>query len=149
MRAQGKAPPFYVLGAQRLGSAELRNAVIADETLRTRIVGINYGGAADSTLYRDYRERAKAFVRGEVELRFIENIYDSVYFLLYAAVAGGSGGTHLQEGMRRLVANTPRRDVGPGDAISSVLSRLANPEARLSLYGAGGEPDFHLPTGAV
>jgi hypothetical protein len=148
MRAKGKAPPFYVLPADRLGSAELVNAVRADSTLRTRIVGINYGSATDSTLYRDYLERVDAFVPAEVDLRFIENVYDSVYFLLYAAVAGGSGGTQLQEGMRRLVAGTPRRDVGPGDAIQSVLDRLANPDARLSLYGASGEPDFHLPTGA-
>jgi hypothetical protein len=147
MRAQGKAPPFYVLGAQRLGSAELRNAVRSDETLRTRIVGINYGGAFDSTLYRDYLERAEAFVP-EVDITLIENVYDSVYFLLYAAVAGGSGGTQLHEGMRRLVANTPRRNVGPGDAITSVLDRLANPDARLSLYGASGAPDFHMLTGA-
>jgi hypothetical protein len=145
MRAKGAAPPFYVLSSTRWGSYELANAIRADPSLGARIVGVTYPAAEDPTLYNAYLERSYYF--SPVDLRWTENFYDAVYFLIYAAVAGGSGGTNLSEGMKRLVANTPRRDIGPGEAMRSVLDRLAIPDARLSLYGTMGKPDFHLPTG--
>jgi hypothetical protein len=52
----------------------------------------------------------------------------------------------MSQGMRRLITG-PRRDIGP-NGIDSVIERLSDPDAILSLYGTLGEPEYHLPTGA-
>jgi hypothetical protein len=145
-RSRGASPPFYVLPPSRARTSDLRERVVADESLRTRVVGLNYAAAEDTTLYDALVERLQTVSPDGFDASGIENTYDAIYFLLYAAIAGGAGGTKMAAGMQRLLAG-PRRDIGP-EKIASVVERLtANPDNILSFYGTLGKPDFHRPSG--
>jgi hypothetical protein len=140
MLARGASPPFYILPPSRVGSLLLQNQVQADPSLRTRIVGVNHAGPVDTALYDAYLARFTA-ASTDVDGRGSANVYDAVYFLVYAAVAGGTGGANMSAGMQRLLSPTgPQGNIGP-TTIGSVLELLGSVE-RMSLYGALGPPYF-------
>jgi hypothetical protein len=146
-RARSASPPFYVLPPARSRWPILLEQIENDESLRTRILGLNYASATDLTLYNEYMRRLRAVGPSGVDLESMENVYDAVYFAIYAAVAGTPGGTGQAKGFLRLLTG-PRRDIGP-NTIQSVVDRLRlSSEATLSLHGPGGTPDFHRPTGS-
>jgi len=140
----GGTPPFYILPPSQAGSSVLRERIAEDGTLHTRIVGVNHAGPdeAHRPLYDAYLERFAALSPAGVDGSTSASAYEAVYFLTYAAVAGGTGGANMNRGMTRLLGllTNSRRDIGPA-AIDSVLDLLGS-EPSLSLHGALGPPTF-------
>jgi hypothetical protein len=135
------------LPPSRAFTPELFNQVLADSSLRTRVVGLNYAAAIDTALYDAYLRRLAVILPPNFDASSTENYYDAVYFLVYAAVGGGSGGTNMSAGMARLLAG-PRYDIGP-DGIDAIVDRLLlRSDTSLSFYGTLGPPDFDKPTGS-
>jgi len=113
-------------------------------SLQTRLVGVSHEGPDEEhkALYDAYVERLAAISPTEFDLSGGANVYDAVYFLAYAAVAGGTGGANMNTGMNRLLGLTDdsRHDIGP-ESIDSVVDRLRSGQG-LSLVGALGPPSF-------
>jgi hypothetical protein len=143
-------PPFYILPPSQAHSPVLLEEVADDPSLRTRVIGVNHAGpdADHKPIYDAYLERFAAISPANVDGAASVNVYEAVYFLTYAAVAGGTGGTNMNRGMTRLLGllTNSRRDIGPA-AIDSVVELLGS-EPSLSLHGALGPPGFHSYSGA-
>jgi hypothetical protein len=141
--------PFYILPPSQAHSAILRERVASSSNLQTRIVGVSHAGPDDEhkSLYDAYLERLATISPAGVDGPGSANVYEAVYFLVYATVAGGTGGANMNMGMRRLVdlVADSRRDIGP-TTIDSVLDVLRSEES-LSLHGALGQPNFYPSSG--
>lgn len=142
-------PPFYLLSPLHYRSGAL-DLVLADlPAVRSRLVGVNVSAAQDPTLYQEYRARwdlAYFDERGNGE--GTENFYDAPYYLIYSAMAAGSGlqsGTDLAAGMLRLLSG-PEYDIGPLDLIE-VETALSAARSTITLNATMGPPDFDRPTG--
>ena len=124
---------------------------MADSSLRTRVVGVNVAAAEDPTMYNGYLTRARLLAPSIVNVEALENFYDSVYFLLYAATAAGTsgelGGRKLRDGMFRLLEGEPHK-IGPAEipTILDILTR--DPQSSISFQATMGAPLFDLDTGA-
>ena len=136
--------PFYILPPSQVGSPVLRERVASSPHLQTRVLGVGHAGPDEEhePLYDAYLERLAAIAPPEVDGSTSANVYEAVYFLAYAAVAGGTGGSNMNTGMTRLIdlVTDARRDIGP-TTIDSVLDLLRSSES-LSLHGALGPPSF-------
>jgi hypothetical protein len=116
---------------------------------RTRVVGINYAGAADQTNYDAYQARFDAAYTGYPRSIGYENYYDAAYYLIYSAAAASGTplrGDDLKIGMRRLL-NGRAFNVGPGD-LADAYRELGIAGNTITLNGAMGPPDFDARTGA-
>jgi hypothetical protein len=122
-----------------------------DVSLRTRMLGINWAGAPDQTLYNAYQGRFDAAYTSLAGTLGYENYYDAAYYLLYAAVAAGPRfpliGANLAFAMPRLLAGRLEYDVGPND-LPSAYQELQIPNTSITLNGTMGPPDFDPETGA-
>ena len=152
MRARGAPPPFYVLSFAASHSTPLESTVRADSDLRRRIVGANFAGATDSSVYDEYLARLRLLAPQVPNLEGTENYYDAAYFLLVSAAAASHDlpldGRKIADGMKRLTQGA-RYDIGPGAGIDHIFDRLtSDPEATLSLHGTLGAPEFDTRTGA-
>jgi hypothetical protein len=143
-RQNGTPPPFYVLPPSQAHSPDLRERVAADDTLRTRVLGVNHAGPdeAHEPLRNAYLERFAQLAPTGIDGSTSVNVYEAVYFLTYAAVAGGTGVANMNRGMTRLLGllTDARRDIGP-TTIGSVVELLGS-DPSLSLHGALGPPSF-------
>jgi hypothetical protein len=146
--------PFYVLPPSQAFSPALRGLVDSDPSLQSRVVGLNYGGPdpGDTALYDAYLERYDAIAPEDHNGALAAHVYDALYYLVYAAVGGGTSGTALTDGMnRRLIAPNGdlgyrlRADIGP-EAIASVIELLGADE-NVNLFGTLGRPSFDPLTG--
>ena len=148
--ADGQPPPFYVLSPFQNDPRTLRLLVSDHRSLRTRLVGVNAAGAADSTLYDLYLDRFRAEYPAASDYEGTENHYDAAYWLLYGAVASGAepplDGASLAYGITRLLSG-PRFDVGPMQigAASRYLRQEAG--ASIALHGTLGPPEFDAVEG--
>lgn len=144
-----EARPFYVLSpyhATRAGEL-----VEASPGLRTRISGVNIAAAADTRLYDEFLGVIKAaYPDDAMNFDSSENLYDSIYYLLYAVAATRNAprltGREIANGMLQLLDGPPAK-VGARE-IPAVKAMLAVAEGRVSLEGTLGPPDFDESTGA-
>ncbi|HEX6764420.1 MAG TPA: hypothetical protein VF103_03060, partial [Polyangiaceae bacterium] len=149
VRARNGLLPFYLLPPSQTDAPLLLARVAADPTLRTRILGIHEAGPDEQhrTLYDAYLERFAAIAPDGLDAKSGLSTYEGAYFLLYATVAGGTGGTNMNRGMTRLLGllTSERRDIGP-TTIDSVIDLLGTAPS-LSLHGALGPPAFYPYSG--
>jgi hypothetical protein len=149
-RERGSRQPFYVVPPFVATSSEFL-AAMTDSSLRTRVVGVNVAAAEDSTMYNGYLTRARLLAPEVVNVEAMENFYDSVYFLLYAAAAAGTTGeltgSKLRDGMLRLLAGESRK-IGPAEipTILDILTR--DSQSSISFQATMGDPLFDLDTEA-
>jgi hypothetical protein len=143
--------PFYVLPPSQAG---LPGIVASDASLQTRIAGLNYAGPdpGDTALYDAYLARFAAIAPNGYHGALVANVYDALYYLVYAAVGGGASGSAMTDGInRRLIAPNGdlgyrlRADIGP-DTIGSVIDLLRADE-NVNLFGTLGPPSFDPSSG--
>jgi hypothetical protein len=152
VRERGSRLPFYVVPPVRVGNPHFL-AAMTDSSLRTRVVGVNVAAAEDPTMYNGYLTRARLLAPDIVNVEALENFYDPVYFLLYAAAAAGTsgdlGGRKLRDGMLRLLdLDGEPRMIGPAE-IPNILDILTrDSQSKISFQATMGEPLFDLDTGA-
>lgn len=147
--SSGQARPFYVLSPFQVDSVELLDLVAnAIPDARTRTAGVSLASAHDSPVYQDFQRNVNAEYQ-DPALENMENLYDAMYFLLYAAAASDAerpSGAALAHGMRRLVSGEPFA-MGQ-EHIPAVLAKLnESPSTSIALEGTLGPPDFDVETG--
>jgi len=148
----GKRPPFHVFfGDVSLSPfEEIQQAIDADPTLRTRLVGARMQPFDDAGVRASYLTRIGAVTPPEIDLGDSGALYDLSYLMFYAAAArsdaGRLGGRQLGDGMRRLLEGD-RYEVGPNDMPYLFEHFKRSPDASLRLVGTLGEPDFNPETG--
>lgn len=145
--------PFYLLSAFHFNNPALPALLDTNPTVRTRFAGVNVASAADQTVYNTYEIAfAQAYPEtqtGTQQWRGYENFYDAAYYLIYSAAAAGNvqslTGDDLARGMGRLLSGQ-RWNVGQKD-MPSALQGLQIAQAKISLYGTLGAPNFDPGTG--
>lgn len=147
--------PFYVMSPHNVGSAAFKGVFTQGGVpagLQSRVVGVNVAVADDISLYRAYYDALRGSVPTAEE--GYDNFYDAVYWMLYAAHAGGVTDTNitgqdLVVGMERLVDATAAYQMTIGTSgLANHLSYLSsNPDSRASFIDTLGAPNF-LPSGA-
>lgn len=144
-------PPFYLFSPYLFGISAVSETVDA-YGLSEHVLGVNFAAAEDSTLYDAYLSRLKrANSDVDFDLEGSENYYDATYFMLYAIAAASTApltGASIAQGMQRLIDGPVSYNVGPEDIGKLVAYLRKDPEAKVSLQGTMGPPDFDLETGA-
>jgi hypothetical protein len=148
--ANGQPPPFYVLSPYQNEPRTIALLLSADRSLRTRLVGLNAAGATDPTVFNLYRDRFRAEYPQATNYEGTERYYDSAYWLLYAAVAGGAeppiDGLDLAFGMTRFLAGS-RFDVGPSQIADASRYLRREADGSIALHGTLGPPEFDVTHG--
>lgn len=117
-----------------------------------RTFGVNFAGAADTTLYDRYLSKLKS-TYGSTGLVFdgSENFYDAAYFLMYAIAGAGSPprltGREVALGMTRLVTGKTEYAVGTRDVSHVIGTLLGSADSAIALQGTMGPPTFNTSTG--
>jgi hypothetical protein len=141
--------PFYIASPFQVDDGYLLELVSGFPDLRTRLAGVSLASALDSPVYQTFRRNVIAAYPNENYLPNMENFYDAVYFLLYAAAASNAehpSGADLARGMLRLTSGEPLQ-MGE-EHIPAVLAKLNDsPSTSIALEGALGPPDFDVSTG--
>lgn len=145
----GRCPPFYLTGPAQFEDSTLSGL----STVRSRLLGINFAGAEDPTLYNNYLDKLIAENQGlDFSLAGSENFYDTAYFLMYSIAASGSPsqltGREVAEGMTRLITGKTVYSVGTMDMVEALGVLTGSTSSKISLLGTMGPPDFTLSTGA-
>jgi hypothetical protein len=148
-RSRGPKLPFYVVPPSQAFNSYLLGAMYDDPSLRTRVAGVNLASAEETAMYDGYVTRINQIA--PFNMVGYENLYDSVYFLLYAAAAAGTSrelnGRALRDGMRRLL-DGEEHEIGPNqiDTILGILTE--DTESSIRFLATMGAPDFNRNTGA-
>jgi hypothetical protein len=147
-----EARPFYVLSPYHAAySGSVLSIVQSFPDIRTRLAGINVAAAANTELYEEYLCVIKAaYPDDAMWFDTTENLYDSIYYLLYAVTATRNvprlTGKEIANGMLQLLDGAAAK-VGARQ-IPAVKAMLAVAGSRVSLEGTLGPPDFDASTGA-
>lgn len=147
--APSKGPkPFYLVSPMLSGQDTVANL----EAAQSRLFGVNFAGAEDTTLYDELQDSLVLEYGNVANIDGKENFYDAVYYLMYAIAAAGDqgelGGREVKAGLARVInLNAQTFPVGP-DAIPQALAYLTSPNAEIALEGTLGPPDFNTLTGA-
>jgi hypothetical protein len=141
----GVAKPFYLLSPFNYNDAALQDLIANERELASRMLGVNWAAAPDSTAYDAYVGRWQfAYPENRDDLGY-ENFYDAAYYLIYAAAAAGQNlqsGANIAQGMSRLLTG-PAYSVGP-DRMGQAMGILSVPSASIELDGTLGPPNFNL-----
>jgi hypothetical protein len=147
--------PFYLVGALGYADSAMAPMIGADESMTAgqrplyrRIIGINWPGALDTTVYDAYQvrylERYGAMEHGW------ENFYDATYYTLYALAAARAtlNGEKVAAGILRVTdhgTDVPEVTVGPSNAMVTYVNRLSSDTTlNIELIGAMGPPNWDL-----
>lgn len=145
--------PTYLLSPWNYADGRLLELAqrFAPVDLRRRMLGVNFAGAPDKSLYDAYQARFDAAYPSFAGTPGLENYYDAAYYLIYAGIAAGPVspliGADFALGMPRLLAGRPAFDVGPED-LAAAYRALEDPASAIALNGTLGPPDFDARTGA-
>lgn len=141
--------PFYVVSPMVSGLAALTTL----DAAKGRLMGVNFAGAEDTTLYDELQRNLRLEYGAISGLDGKENFYDAVYYVMYAIAAAGSqgdlSGRDVKNGLARVIdMQSPTSfPVGPG-RIPDALAYLTSPNSRFALEGTLGPPSFNEITGA-
>lgn len=153
------SPPKYYVLSQHLANSPSLLWTVSNAGLSTdlyqRMLGVNYAGAEDRTLYDAYFSNLKALNKDAPE--GYENFYDAAHFAMLSVVGvaaqrptSGLKGVHASEGFRRLI------DLAPGveqvglraDNLANIATTLERSDfSTIALTGTLGSPDFSTQTG--
>lgn len=147
----GELRPFYVLSPRNYRSEALAALVSVSPDWSERIVGINFESGVDDGLADALEQRFSARFR-EGDGNLIPSLYDGIYYLSYALSAVATDAApSLGEAFRRLSADAPRVDVGPGPGGIDLAFALLRERRAFALHGVGGpplfDPDAHFRPG--
>lgn len=132
--------PFVILPTEQLRSPLLVQRVTNFPFLRSRMLGVSHVGPVNTTLLDGYLERFGALSSApNLDGFWGAGAYDGLYYLIYGAIAGGSGGIKTNAGMQRLITG-PVRTIGP-DGMNDVLEAL-RAGSTMSLEGTLGPRNF-------
>jgi hypothetical protein len=152
LEAASDEPPFYLLSPFQYNRAQTSKVVVDHPGLEERIAGVNFSATEDPSVRIAYEARFDSTFpkSGWKGVGGHENLYDAMYYLLYAAAAAGKAspvsGPDLVEGMRHLLAGRDTFDVGPDD-LQAGFAALAASGSSITLNGAMGPPSFDPGTG--
>jgi hypothetical protein len=148
----GVPPPFYVLSIENRFSNQLTELVKAKPALGSRLVGVNYASAQDTTLRDAYLKRFESAFPTSKGIEGFENFYDTMYFLLYAFVGAGNVATYtgndVARGMTRLLSGPLEVDVDPQQISYGTSALKSDPNTKIALQGTLGPPNFDPGSGA-
>lgn len=148
--SQWGAAPFYLVAPYVFGQSALTLSTFAN--VHRRLLGVNFSGAADSSLYDLYLSRLKSTYDVSFSLEGLENFYDAAYYLMYSIAAAGTparlSGHEVALGMARLLSGKISFDVGPSDVSDAIGTLLGSKATKIKLVGTMGPPDFNSSTGA-
>jgi hypothetical protein len=147
--------PFYISGALGYGDSAMAPMINADTSmsdghrpLYRRILGLNWPGALDPTIYNKYQDRYLQ-VYGSKEHGW-ENFYDATYYTLYALAASAAplNGEKIAAGMLRVTdsgTGITQLEVGPVSGMFSAVNQLASDAGwKVELLGAMGPPNWDV-----
>lgn len=142
--------PFYLTSSYMFNREDLSLASLS--SARTRLLGVNFAAAADTTLYDLYVSKLKSTYDVDFSLEGAENFYDAAYYLMYSIVGAGTPprltGKEVALGMTRLLSGKTKFNVGSKDVNSIIGNLRGSPDSFISLQGTMGPPDFNTSTGA-
>jgi hypothetical protein len=148
--------PFYVVSPAVFGAPALTSDVGVPSEVHSRMLGVNFAAAEDSTLYDAYLSELKSiYAVGEdgANLEGKENFYDAAYFVMYAIAAVGNAprltGKEVASGMLRLINPDSSAElirVGYDDVPKGLLTLSMGFD--IELMGTLGPPEFNQGTGA-
>lgn len=142
--------PFYLTSPYLFARSDL--AASGFSVQHGRLLGVNFAGAADSSLYELYLAKLQSTYDVTFSLEGSENFYDAAYFLMYAIAGSGNPsvltGTEVALGMRRLISGKTSYQVGTSDVSNIVGTLVGTSGSQIRLFGAMGAPDFNSSTGA-
>jgi len=142
--------PFYLTSPYLFGRTDLASATLSPA--HSRLLGVNFAGAADSSLYDLYLSKFKSTYDVTFSLEGSENFYDAAYYLMYSIAAAGTPprltGREVALGMTRLISGATEYEVGARDASDAIGTLLGTSTSNISLVGTMGPPDFNTSTGA-
>jgi len=143
--------PFYLLSPWHCQSDLMDGLITRLPSVYTRLAGVNWAAAEDSTVYDQYQAHFDAAYPALAGTHGFENFYDAGYYMLYAAAAAGTVsplmGSDLVNGMRRLLSGRFTFNVGPDDLLPA-FTALETPGSSIELDGAMGPPNFDPRTGS-
>lgn len=146
----GSPRPFYLVSPYVFGRSDLASPGL--QGLRSRLLGVNFAAAEDTSLYDLYVSRLESTYDVSFNLRGAENFYDATYFLMYAIAGAGNPaelrGREIALGMNRLLGGKTSFSVGPTDANDVVGYLRGSSNSTLTLEGTMGPPDFNRSSGA-
>jgi len=147
--------PFYLVGALGYGDSGMAPMIAGDEAmsagqrpLHRRIIGINWPGALDPTIYNKYQERYLEEY-GAKEHGW-ENFYDATYYTMYALAASAAplNGDKIAAGMLRVTdqgTDITQLEVGPVSGMTAAVNKLASDSTwNIELLGAMGPPNWDV-----
>jgi hypothetical protein len=142
--------PRYILGPSNVEDAAIARLATESTTFRSRALGLRARRPQDAALRAALDDRFQAAFpdAGELGIHVSAAVYDSLYFLAYAAaaapLAAGRGRAELTlEGFMRVVAaGEPEVVVGP-DGLGAAAEYLSR-GTPFSLRGTDGTADFDL-----
>jgi hypothetical protein len=142
--------PYYVLSPINYGTmTPILEAATAQSEMARRLLGVNVAGSEDRDLYRAYEDRLTERFRDAVG--GAENVYDSLYFLAYAMLAGGTlesvSGADIPIGMRSLITGSDPFTVGPDDAVDVMSALALRPPKSIRLDAVSGPAHFNPDSG--
>ena len=116
------------------------------------VLGVNAASSEDTDLLLEYTTAYGSKYGAPPGLDSAENIYDSVYYLAYAILAGadlnavtGFGGA-INAGMEAITQTGAVHQVGETDMLA-IMGLLSQPLGEIRLHGTLGPPEyFHQPT---
>jgi len=145
--------PFYLVSPAVFGAPDLTSTAGVPPEAHSRMLGVNFAAAEDSTLYDAYLSELKSIYGNKANLEGKENFYDAAFFVMYAIAAVGNAprltGKEVAGGMLRLInpdsGAEPIR-MGTEDIPKGLLTLSMGFD--IALMGTLGPPTFNQATGA-
>jgi hypothetical protein len=144
----GQDRPFYLLGALDFYDPTMASLLLDDTSvmagqvaLMSRILGVNWPAAEDTSVFDGYELRYQAQYGSKVGC--CENYYDAAYYLMYAVAAAQQPltGHGIASGMLRVTTGTTEVDVGPSSDMATAIDSLhSDASSKIKLIGAQGPP---------
>ncbi len=143
-------PPFYLTSPYQFGLSGLAGTAFTN--VHRRLLGVNFAGAEDSTLYDLYLSKLRSTYDVKFSLEGSENFYDAAYFLMYSIAGAGDParltGKEVALGMSRLLSGKTKYQVGSADVSDAVGTLVGTASSQIELIGTMGPPSFNTSTGA-
>jgi hypothetical protein len=153
--APSGAQRYYVVSHGLYNSPSLKSMTQGFADLNQRMLGINYAGATDKSLYQTYFTNLRAI--DPLAVDGYENYYDAAHYAMLSIIATAVDvpttqltGTLAAKGFRRLIdVTTPSETFGlEPRVLPKIVDALEHSSESFEVLGTLGEPKFYERTSA-